>query len=543
MGHQKAGEPKGHSVSFLLAEYQNHKDEFRRSEQVGETRVNFFITVTTAVLAALAIRKEGFWLETEGSERIVDPIFFNGLGALLLFGVVTLMRLIRRNLVSHEHLRAMGRIRAYFARDQQILPYLYYEPRDDKPCREKKWNHIFSLGTGGLVETVSLVNSLIVAAFCALFALSYPEWNIWPVALLGFITAWIGIFIYVRNRYDKERLMNKLTEIFSLGRGKPGQMMALAISLILAALCALSAYSHPGLGIVLPSLVGFIATWIVQFIYVKWRYDKERPKPDEIRFREIEAALIIWSEEPQIVASQIAGLAAIGNYRLLPQDPQIIHDLYLDTPDRALQTQELALRVREIGTMRWVTLKGPSQPTDWEGGVERLEIEVLWSKDALTRVVKELVNRGIKILPQRQDLDDVHPLDVMASLGLEPIQDRESHRRVRNIVKGEANDSVLAELAIDSVVYHFGGQEIRHHEVEVEAKEGGNSAVIKTVVESLVAMYGPALRRWGHSKLATGKAIERMLSEGALEGLLDINNNLKPVAYDRIDDYLKGSRI
>ena len=260
--------------------------------------------------------------------------------------------------------------------------------------------------------------------------------------------------------------------------------------------------------------------------------------------REIEASLIIWSENPQVVASQIAGLTAIGNYRLLPQDPQIIHDLYLDTPDRALQSQELALRVREIGTTRWVTLKGRSQPTDWEGGVERLEIEALWSKDALTRVVKELVDRGIKTLQQRQDFDDAHPLDVIASLGLEPIQDRESHRQVRNIVSaGEESSSVLAELAIDSVVYHFGGQEICHHEVEIEAKEGGSSAVIKTVVESLVARYGLALRRWGHSKLATGKAIEKMLSEDVLEGLLDIHNNLKPVAYDKINDYLKRSSI
>jgi hypothetical protein len=259
-------------VNFLLAEYQSHRDEFRRSEEVGETRVNFFITVTTAVLAALAIRDQGIW-----AGGTVDPIFFPGLGALLLFGVVTLMRLIRRNLVSHEQLRAMGRIRSYFARDEQILQYLYYEPRDDSPCREKEWDQIFSLGTGGLVETVALVNGLIVAAFCALFALSYPKWNIWLVALLGLITAWIGIFIYVRNRYDRERLMTKLTEIFSLGRGKPGQMMALAISLILAALCALLAYFHPGLGILLSGLVGSIAAWIVQIIYVKWRYDKERP--------------------------------------------------------------------------------------------------------------------------------------------------------------------------------------------------------------------------------------------------------------------------
>lgn len=258
-------------------------------------------------------------------------------------------------------------------------------------------------------------------------------------------------------------------------------------------------------------------------------------------FLEIEAALIICSENPQVVASQIAGLTSIANYLLLPLDSETIHDLYFDTPDRVLQTPRLALRVREIGESRWITLKGRSQPTDW-GGVERLEIEALWSEDALTRVVKELMDRGIKMLQQRRDFDYASPLNVMTSLGLEVVQDRRSHRKVRNIVlRGEESSRVLAELAIDSVVYHFGNQEICHHEVEIEAKVGDGSTAVKTVIESLVVMYGSMLRRWDYGKLATGKAIEKLLSEGAIERLLGVNNSLKPVAYDKIDEYLRCS--
>ena len=260
-------------------------------------------------------------------------------------------------------------------------------------------------------------------------------------------------------------------------------------------------------------------------------------------FREIEATLIIWSENPQVVAGQIAGLTSIANYRLLSQNSETIHDLYLDTPNQALQNQKLALRIREIGGSRWVTLKGRSQLTDW-GGVERLEIEALWSEDALTRVVKELMDRKIKMLQQRQDFDYDHPMDVMTSLGLEVVQDRRSYRKVRNIVLiGEQSSPVLAELAIDFVVYHFRDQKICHHEVEIEAKVVDGSTVLKTMIESLVAMHGPVLRRWDHSKLATGKAVEKLLSEGALEGLLDINNNLKPIAYDKIDNYLNCGSI
>lgn len=252
--------------------------------------------------------------------------------------------------------------------------------------------------------------------------------------------------------------------------------------------------------------------------------------------QEREATLIICSENPQAVAGQIADLTSIAHFRLLPQESQTFHDLYFDTPDGALQTQKLALRVREMGARRWITLKGGSQPTDW-GGVERLEIEALWSQEALTTVVKELWARRLRIPQQRWDLPQAHPLDVMASLGMEVVQHRETHRQPRIIVSPDGSP-VLAELAIDSVVYHLSGQEIRHHEVEIEAKVKGSSPVLKTVIESLVTMYRPLLRRWDHGKLATGKAIERLLSEGALEGLLDTYNNLKPGAYDRIHDYL-----
>jgi hypothetical protein len=193
---------QGLSVDFLLAEYQSHRDAFWHNEELGERRVDFFITLTTAVTAALAIREKG--ILASGSK--VDPIFFYGLGAVLLFGFVTLVRIVRRNLVGHEHLRAIGRIRRYFAdRDPQILRHLYYKPYDDRPQRGKGWNELFSMGTGGLVETVSLVNSLIVAALCALSVLFYPGWIVGLSGLIGFVAVWIVQFAYVKVRYDKGR--------------------------------------------------------------------------------------------------------------------------------------------------------------------------------------------------------------------------------------------------------------------------------------------------------------------------------------------------
>lgn len=253
---------------------------------------------------------------------------------------------------------------------------------------------------------------------------------------------------------------------------------------------------------------------------------------------EIEATLIICSADPREAARKIAALTSIGNYRLQAQDSQTIHDLYFDTPDTALKTRNLSLRIREIGGKKWITLKGRSQRSDW-GGVERMEIEEPWSESALTGVATELMDRNIRMPHKIHEFDVGEPVDVMFRLGLEVVQHRETHREVRNVVGGETGNFILAELAIDSVVYHFNDRTTCHHEVEIEAKVKDASPVLRTVIEALIAMFGPTLRRWDYSKLATGKAIETLLSEGTLDRLLDASNNLKPAAYDKIAHLLE----
>jgi len=41
---------------FLLAEYQQYSEAFWRNEEAGERRVTFFITLATAVIAALVVK-------------------------------------------------------------------------------------------------------------------------------------------------------------------------------------------------------------------------------------------------------------------------------------------------------------------------------------------------------------------------------------------------------------------------------------------------------------------------------------------------------
>lgn len=254
--------------------------------------------------------------------------------------------------------------------------------------------------------------------------------------------------------------------------------------------------------------------------------------------REIEATLIIKSENPKAIISKIAHLDLTGDYRLLHQSPKEIHDFYFDTQSHDLGSKGVALRLRNVGETYWITLKGPVKVTTW-GSKERLEIENAWSYDALDNVLEELRVRGVKI--QEQYSKCVYPPDTMKSLGLLLIQNREDHRQIRNIVHTGQENAILAEMAIDSVIYHFDIRDIHHYEVEIELKPEGEFSLIKNVLESLIAAFNPHLRKWGHGKLTTGKVIERMLKEGALDGFINPDNTLKPSAYNLINYYITQS--
>ena len=254
---------------------------------------------------------------------------------------------------------------------------------------------------------------------------------------------------------------------------------------------------------------------------------------------EIEVTLIICDDNPSIIVQQVADLATIGNYQLQFKEPHIIHDFYFDTPDQALQNKKMTLRIREIDSTYWITLKIPTHVINLDYGKQRFEMEYLWSKDTLTKIIQILNDQNISICSSIPVLNEVYPLDIMEYLGLEIIQDRENFRKRRDIIitKQEC-DIVIAEMVLDSIVYHFGGKDIGHYEIEIELKQINHSIILTTVVEHLISIYGSKLRLWPHSKTITGKAIENLWEAGLLEGLLDSENNLKPRAYEKIDAYI-----
>jgi hypothetical protein len=116
-------------------------------------------------------------------------------------------------------------------------------------------------------------------------------------------------------------------------------------------------------------------------------------------------------------------------------------------------------------------------------------------------------------------------------MGLAVLQERTTHRRVRNAV--DAGGVRLAELAIDAVTYRLDAGAIRHHEVEIESKSPPGAAYLPRAVEALRARFGDSLVPWLHGKLEIGLAIARLLAAGDARALV-AGGHLVPDAYARL---------
>lgn len=253
---------------------------------------------------------------------------------------------------------------------------------------------------------------------------------------------------------------------------------------------------------------------------------------------ELEAALMIVSDQPAEVANQIADLRELGSFRLIPQPTQNLYDVYFDTPDRLLAARGFGLRVRECGTERCVTLKGQTATPD-AGPLARFELELPWQRRNLHRIVGELARRGIPLPGRIRRFDSQLPAAVMSDLGLDTVQRRSNQRLRRNVVPARAaSNTALAELAVDTVRYHLETRDVLLYEIEIEAADSGDHDLLVTLSEQLVKRFGPALRSWTFSKLATGAAIAELDSTAALEARLHADATLAPAAIETIARHL-----
>lgn len=192
---------KSPSKEFLLADYKYLCDSFWKNEETGEKRVQFFITLVTAVLAALATLFPKA-IEKNCMHDVLGIILFT-LVALIIFGVITLLRIVKRNEVTDGYKKDLDEIRQRFKDFFDKSGALSgYEPfrgstKDKYPIRK----------IGGLAHTVAAINSVILAAVAVLVFLMAP-FSILTASLLAcivFLLSFVAQFYWIKRADEQSK--------------------------------------------------------------------------------------------------------------------------------------------------------------------------------------------------------------------------------------------------------------------------------------------------------------------------------------------------
>lgn len=197
---------------FMLEEYRAYRTTLMENEKRGDSRLNFFLTLTTAILGALALRQRSVFTDSGG----IDPVVYLLLIAALLFGAATLGRMVDRNLTTDRMLRALGRIRSYFCATHPVDEYLTWKPGSPEP---RQLLPLLDPRKGGVVEMVVQLNSGLTGAILALAGmqvgalaadggmLSTRAWGGVAGGISGFLLAWFTQVAWVNRRYREDQRM------------------------------------------------------------------------------------------------------------------------------------------------------------------------------------------------------------------------------------------------------------------------------------------------------------------------------------------------
>jgi inorganic triphosphatase YgiF len=246
---------------------------------------------------------------------------------------------------------------------------------------------------------------------------------------------------------------------------------------------------------------------------------------------ESEIALII-KDNAEHIRKELANLRNILEYELKPKPPRIISDTYYDTPEDSLRLRKISLRTRKLSGNLLISTK--SDVRRIAGTIiRRREIELPWSYNSI-----RLVAKNLKLTIPKSSVSRFHHIPAsrtFATMGLEIIQERRTRRETRDVVrKSKTPALVLAELAIDRVIYTFKDRKIGLSEVEIEAKSCRSLTTVRDVATALVSKYQTVLQQWFHGKFLTGLAIRTLLETKTLQNYL-VNGDLQPEAFRLID--------
>lgn len=253
--------------------------------------------------------------------------------------------------------------------------------------------------------------------------------------------------------------------------------------------------------------------------------------------QEIELALVICAPQPQRIVDKLGALTELGSYSLRPAEDKAICDIYVDTPDGALGTRQLSLRVRQVNGRERLTLKGGAEAVS--GLKVRRELELDYEPEALLAIRAELEREGVHFPAAEMAFRQEGALAALRSWGLVVIQERRNSRQAREVT---TDGAIVAEMTLDAVTFCFRGPPIRHYEIEIELKPGVSPQAAREVAELLRARFPDSLRPWTVAKLTLGMWLERLQAEGKLARYLRADGTLAPDVYEAMARWGSGEK-
>jgi ADP-ribose pyrophosphatase YjhB (NUDIX family) len=153
-----------------LEEHRALSECFWKNEETGDTRLSLFVGLVTAIAGGLVA------MHVKAStipENLRRPVVIGALSALLLLGVLTLLRMLIRNEATDRYKHGLDRVRQVFRDhfdDEQLL--LHYSgfttPTKEKTKEKTVWirfgKEFEPRKFGGLAHTVVAINGLLFAA-------------------------------------------------------------------------------------------------------------------------------------------------------------------------------------------------------------------------------------------------------------------------------------------------------------------------------------------------------------------------------------------
>lgn len=167
---------RGDDLEFLLKDFDHWSSSYATNEELGEKRVSFFMGLITATFGGIA------FLIEENSTNVIDLFIAAAFAALvlLLFGLLTLLRIQRRNKQTNHFLELLGELR------HRLAPH-WASTVGDVLSVDHAVKRPRSILNGGYAYIVALLNS----ALCTILvwtiskACRLPDSNLVPAAALA----------------------------------------------------------------------------------------------------------------------------------------------------------------------------------------------------------------------------------------------------------------------------------------------------------------------------------------------------------------------